>query len=124
MKVIEKSQSIKTNDIIVIEDESLKMKWFIDIEQTGGKITNIKESVNYQYFMMQGLEYINKVYALAIQEIVIKKDLDTIILEAEEKKSIAGSKYDQNKNLASIMAYYMDLSNAFNELIEQLKIIK
>ena len=43
MKVIEKSQTVITNDIIVIEDELLNIVWFIDIERINGKLGRVKE---------------------------------------------------------------------------------
>ena len=73
MKVIEKSQTVITNDIIVIEDELLNIVWFIDIERINGKLGRVKESVNFQYFMEQGWEYINNVYAMAVNAILIKE---------------------------------------------------
>ena len=52
------------------------------------------------------------------------KNLKELIKNAEEKKSEAFSKYQNNQNLSGAMEYYMDLSNAFNELLDELKIIE
>lgn len=50
-----------------------------------------------------------------------------IILKAEEKKALAYEKYKTGKDnvpMTNAMQYYMDLSNAFLDLIEELKKIE
>ena len=51
------------------------------------------------------------------------KNLTEIIANAEENKLKAFAKFENSKNSAttSAIGYYMDLSNAFIELLEDLK---
>jgi len=58
--------------------------------------------------------------------ITSKMELKEIILKAEEKKELAYEKYAMGKDnvkITNAVQYYMDISNIFNELIENLKLI-
>jgi hypothetical protein len=69
MEVIEKSQIVQMNDIVVIEDEDLKIKWFIDVERLDGKLISCKETLNPQFLYKQGFAYVGQVYGLAVENI-------------------------------------------------------
>jgi len=49
------------------------------------------------------------------------KNLNDCIKSAEEKKLKAGNKYQTNQTISGAMEYYIDISNAFMELVDELK---
>jgi len=68
LKVIEKTQLIRTTDVVRIDDSKLNAKWFIEIEKIDGKFQSIREMMNPDYFNSQTLKYKNLVYNLAFNE--------------------------------------------------------
>lgn len=74
MKIIDQGQSVRTSDVISIQDDEKNIKWFLAIERTNGKFewkdgAMIREMINPEYFKSMTPEYRQKVYDLAFNAI-------------------------------------------------------
>lgn len=65
MEIVEKSQLVKTSDVVQIQDSEKDLKWFICIEKMNGKFKSIREMINPEFLIEQGTDYMQKVYDLA-----------------------------------------------------------
>lgn len=75
MKVLEKAQTIRTTDVVVIHDEEKNIKWFLAMERTNGRVDYkngcvFREMMNPDYFNSMDAKYKQKIYDLSYNEIM------------------------------------------------------
>jgi len=65
LEIKDHQKTIRTSDVVVVHDSEKNINWFIIFEKTNGSFKRAAEMVNYDFFVSQGSEYMQRVYEFA-----------------------------------------------------------